>query len=627
MGVSLLSDLDLRLFQAGTHQRLYERLGAHRTRDGNGTDGVWFAVWAPHAESVSVVGDFNGWGSHEHSLRPRESSGVWERFVPGLEPGALYKYRVREPGGAVHDRADPYGVCQEVPPRTASIVWDLDYRWGDGEWMASRRERQALSSPMSIYELHVGSWKRVPEEDERPLSYRELAPQLAEYVSSLGFTHVQLMPVMEHPFVGSWGYQITGYFAATSRYGTPQDLMFLIDHLHQHGIGVILDWVPGHFPPDAHGLARFDGSPLYEHADPRSGSHPDGRSCTFDYGRREVRSFLLSSAMFWLDRFHADGLRVNGVASMLHSDASPHEGRENAEAIHFLRHLNEAVGRARPDVQMIAAESTSWPMVSRSTLSGGLGFGLKWDVGWLHDTLRYFERDPVHRRYHHCEVTFRSQYAFDENYVLPLSHDEVVHGKGSLLNRMPGDRWQKFANLRLLYGYMYSQPGKKLLFMGSELAQWREWSHDASLDWHLLDEATHAGVHRLVGDLNRRYRDEPSLHARDAAATGFAWVEGGDAEHSVLAFLRHGGPRDPAVLVVVNCTPVVRYDYAVGVPVRGVWDEILNTDAEVYGGTGVGNLGRVEARPEPCHEHPYHLSLTLPPLAVTWLRAPVGAQT
>jgi 1,4-alpha-glucan branching enzyme len=631
MAPSPLSDLDLHLFNEGTHQRLYECLGAHRARDEDGTEGVCFAVWAPDAAAVSVVGDFNDWRAEAHPMRPRASSGIWEVFVPGVAKGALYKYLVRGANGHVQDKADPYGVRHEVPPRSASVVWDLDYAWGDGEWMQARAERNRLGAPMSIYELHLGSWRRVPEEGDRPLSYRELAPRLAEYVSALGFTHVELMPVMEHPFGGSWGYQVTGYFAPTSRYGTPQDLMYLIDHLHQRGIGVILDWVPAHFPTDAHGLGRFDGTHLYEHADPRRGFHPDWRSYIFNYGRHEVRSFLLSSAMYWLDRFHADGLRVDGVASMLYLDYSreeggwipnAHGGRENVEAIDFLRGLNEAVYGAHPDVQTIAEESTSWPMVSRPTFAGGLGFGLKWDMGWMHDTLRYLERDPVHRRYHHNEITFRSLYAFDENFVLPLSHDEVVHGKGSLLNKMPGDRWQKFANLRLLYGYMYSQPGKKLLFMGSELAQWREWSHDSSLDWHLLDEDGHAGVQRLVTDLNHRYREEPALHVRDTEGGGFSWIDGGDAEHSVLSYLRLGGDGDPPVLVAINFTPVVRYDYPVGVPVAGRWEELLNTDAEIYGGSGVGNLGVVETRPEPMHGQPHRLKLTLPPLAAVWFRAP-----
>ncbi len=628
---SRLTDQDLHLFNEGTHMRLWERLGAHLGAGPDGAAGTHFAVWAPNARAVSVVGGWNGWDPDASPLSARGVSGIWEGFVPGVGRGELYKYLVRGKDGRAQDHADPYGLLHEEPPSTASIVWDLDYAWGDAGWMAARREANALTAPMSIYEVHLGSWRRVPEEGERSLTYRELAPRLSAHVRELGFTHVELMPVMEHPFAGSWGYQVTGYFAPTHRFGTPQDLMFLIDHLHQEGIGVILDWVPAHFPTDAHALGLFDGTHLYEHADPRKGFHPDWRSYIFNYSRHEVRSFLLSSALFWLDCYHADGLRVDGVASMLYLDYSRkegewipnvHGGRENLEAIGFLRQLNEGVYATHPDVQTIAEESTSWPMVSRPTYAGGLGFGMKWDLGWMHDTLRYLERDPIHRRYHHNEITFRSLYAFHESFVLPLSHDEVVHGKGSLLNKMPGDRWQKFANLRLLFGTMFGQPGKKLLFMGSELAQWREWNHDTSLDWHLLDEAPHAGVCRLLGDLNRLYREERALHAGDADPSGFAWVDGSDAEHSVLSFLRLGDDEDRPLLVVVNYTPVVRYDYRVGVPMEGDWEEILNTDAEAYGGSGVGNLGRVSAQPYPVHGRPASLALTLPPLAAVFFRAP-----
>jgi len=630
MAGTRLCEQDLYLFNEGTHQRLYDHLGAHPT-----DTGTTFAVWAPDAEQVSVIGDFNGWDPKAHPLSPRASSGIWEGAVDAIGRGALYKYWVRGRNGHEEAKSDPYAVHYETPPKTASVVWDLEYEWGDGEWMDTRAERNALDAPMTIYEVHLGSWRRVPEEDDRPLSYREIAEPLADYVVEQGFTHVELLPVMEHPFGGSWGYQVTGYFAPTSRFGTPQDFMHLVDVLHQRGVGVILDWVPAHFPTDAHGLGLFDGSHLYEHADPQVGFHPDWKSYIFNYGRHEVRSFLLSSARFWCDVYHADGLRVDGVASMLYRDYSreegewipnEHGGRENLEAISFLRQMNEALYDACPGVQTIAEESTSWPMVSRPTFVGGLGFGLKWDMGWMHDTLRFLERDPVHRRYHHNEITFRSLYAFHENFVLPLSHDEVVHGKGSLLNKMPGDRWQKFANLRLLYGYMYSQPGKKLLFMGSEIAQWREWSHDSSLDWHLLQEDAHGGVQRLVRDLNHTYASEPAMHARDAEPEGFEWIDGSDAERSVLSYVRHGAEGDPPVLVVLNFTPVVRYDYRVGVPVSGAWREVLNTDAEVYGGSGVGNLGEVHAEPIESHGRPTSVRVTLPPLAAVWFRAP-GAAT
>ena len=618
-----LSSQDLFLFNEGTHQRLYERLGAHLA-----AGGASFAVWAPSASAVSVVGDWNGWDAAADPLASRGPSGIWEGFVPGVEKGALYKYVVSTSDGRALEKADPYGFLHEVPPATASIVWDLDYTWGDSAWMRERAAKNALSAPMSVYEVHLASWRR---EDGRSLGYRELAPQLADHVEALGFTHVELLPVMEHPFAGSWGYQVTGYFAPTHRLGTPQDLMYLIDYLHQRGVGVILDWVPAHFPTDAHALGDFDGTHLYEHADPRRGFHPDWRSYIFNYGRHEVRSFLVSNALFWLDRYHADGLRVDGVASMLYLDYSrkegewipnEHGGRENLDAVRFLRQLNEAALEAHPDAAIIAEESTSWPMVSRPTRVGGLGFGLKWDMGWMHDTLRYLERDPLYRRWHHNEITFRSLYAFHENFVLPLSHDEVVHGKGSLLNKMPGDRWQKFANLRLLFASMFTQPGKKLLFMGSELAQWREWNHDGTLDWHLLEEAPHAAISRLIGDLNRLYREEPALHARDTDPSGFAWIDGSDAEHSAVTFLRLADPPTPPLLVAINFTPVVRYEYRVGVPIEGGWEEVLNTDAVIYGGSGVGNLGQVIARPVPLHARPMSMAITLPPLAAVIFRAP-----
>ncbi|MDQ3037520.1 MAG: 1,4-alpha-glucan branching protein GlgB [Myxococcota bacterium] len=628
---SRLTDDDLHWFNEGTHARLYEKLGAHAGVV-DGREGTFFAVWAPNAASVALVGDFNAWDVEAHPMRARAQSGIWETFAPGVGRGALYKFHVRsQHAGYRVDKADPFGVLHESAPGTASIVWDARHRWDDAIWMAQRAEKNALDAPMSIYELHLASWARVPEQDERPLGYRELATRLADYVIEQGYTHVELLPVMEHPFGGSWGYQVTGYFAPSHRHGKPEDFAFLVDHLHQRGIGVILDWVPAHFPTDEHGLGYFDGTHLFEHADPRKGFHPDWRSFIFNYGRLEVRSFLLSSAMFWLERFHADGLRVDGVASMLYLDYSrkegewipnEHGGRDNHEAVTFLRTMNEHVYREHPDVQTIAEESTSWPMVSRPAFAGGLGFGLKWDLGWMHDTLQYLERDPVHRRFHHNEITFRSLYAWSESFVLPLSHDEVVHGKGSLLNKMPGDRWQKFANLRLLFGLQFTSPGKKLLFMGNDFGQWREWDHDTSLDWHLADEAPHAGVRRLVGDLNRLYRSEPALHRFDCDPRGFQWIDGSDAERSALGFLRLGDDGEAPLLCAFNFTPVVRYAYPMGVPAEGRWLEILNTDAPIYGGSGVGNLGGVEALEGPRHERPFSIEITLPPLACVILRGP-----
>src|SRR5436305_10694411 len=546
---SPLGEQDLALVNAGTHYRLHDHLGAPPgTLDGEA--GTRFAVWAPNAGRVAVIGDWNDWDKGADPLALRVASGVWEGFVPGVAPGARYKYHiVSRFGGYRVDKADPFAFYAETPPLQASVVWELDYTWGDAEWMAGRGPRQALAAPISTYEVHLGSWRRVPEEGNRSLTYREAAPLLAEHVKAMGFTHVELLPIMEHPFYGSWGYQTTGYFASTSRFGTPQDFMYLVDHLHQQGIGVILDWVPSHFPGDEHGLVFFDGTHLYEHADPRQGFHPDWKSAIFNYGRPEVRSFLISSALFWIEQYHADGLRVDGVASMLHLDFSrkagewipnAYGGRENLDAIHFLRTLNDEVCAAFPDAQTIAEESTAWPMVSRPTYVGGLGFGYKWDMGWMHDTLKYLAHDPIHRKYHHNQLTFRSMYAFSETFVLPLSHDEVVHGKGSLLNKMPGDLWQKLASLRLLFGYMYAQPGKKLLFMGAELASWKEWNHDASLDWHLLDDPAHAGICRWLADLNRAYREEPALHQLDAAPEAFEWIAANDAEASVLSVPAQG---------------------------------------------------------------------------------------
>ncbi|MFW6200544.1 MAG: 1,4-alpha-glucan branching protein GlgB, partial [Gemmatimonadota bacterium] len=619
---SPITDEDLHLFNEGRHFRLHHKLGSHIV-EGEGEAGAHFAVWAPNARQVTVVGDFNGWDKDRHLLRPRGESGIWEGFVPGIEKGARYKYHIRShEGGYAVDKADPFAVRNETPPKTASVVWDLEYEWGDDAWMETRGETIAADAPVSIYEVHPGSWKRAPMEDgegpggDRSLTYRELAPRLVEHLDETGFTHVELLPVMEHPFYGSWGYQTTGYFAPTSRYGTPQDLMYLVDQLHQAGYGVILDWVPSHFPGDEHGLAYFDGTHLFEHADPREGFHPDWKSYIFNYGRHEVRSFLVSSAIHWLEHFHADGLRVDAVASMLYRDYGRKEGewipneyggRENLGAIRFLRELNEEVYRTFPDVQTMAEESTAWPMVSRPTYLGGLGFGMKWDMGWMHDTLDYLEKEPVHRKYHHDDLTFRRVYAFSENFVLPLSHDEVVHGKGSLLEKMPGDDWQKFANLRLLLAYQIAQPAKKLLFMGGEFGQRREWNHDESLHWHLLEHAPHAGVQRFVGDLNRTYRGEPALHELDFEEPGFQWIDANDSAQSVLSFLRLGRREDDMIAAVFNFTPVPRDNYRIGVPRGGVWREILNSDSESYGGSGKGNLGRVEAAPVPFHGRSHSL--------------------
>jgi 1,4-alpha-glucan branching enzyme len=625
----LLGEQDLFLFNEGTHLRLYEKLGAHPLTIG-GVEGTYFAVWAPDAEQVSVIGEFNSWDKASHTLQPKGNSGLWERFFPDIRKGTIYKYHVTSRYSNYRvDKADPFAFYAEVPPKTGSIIWELAYDWNDHEWMAARRQRNALDAPMAIYEVHLGSWRRVPEEGNRSLTYHELAPQLAEYVQSMGFTHVEFLPVMEHPFYGSWGYEVTGYFAPTSRYGTPQDLMYLIDYLHQRGIGVILDWVPAHFPRDEHGLGYFDGTHLFEHQDPQQGVHPDWDSFIFNYGRNEVRGFLLSNALFWLDKYHVDGLRIDAVASMLYLDYSRKEGewipneyggRENLRAIEFLRRFNEEVYKHYPDTQTIAEESTAWPMVSRPLYIGGLGFGLKWDMGWMHDTLSYMSRDPIHRKHHHNELTFRQIYASAENFVLPLSHDEVVHGKGSLLGKMPGDDWRKFANLRLLFGYMYAQSGKKLLFMGGEFGQWNEWNHDGSLDWHLLEYAAHAGVQRWVEDLNRLYRSEPALYERDCDGAGFAWIDCNDAEQSVLSFLRQGRMEKDTIAVVCNFTPVPRLNYQIGVPQSGFWKELLNSDAEGYGGSHQGNLGGVEAVPVSVHGHYHSLTITLPPLGIVFFK-------
>ncbi|MEW6380041.1 MAG: 1,4-alpha-glucan branching protein GlgB [bacterium] len=627
---SLLTENDIYLFREGSHFRLYDKLGSHLVTV-DGVSGAYFAVWAPNAEGVTVMGKFNGWNPDSHSLALRmDGSGIWEGFIPGIAHGAPYKYHIRSRYRHYRvDKGDPYAFRWEPAPETASVVWDLKYAWGDGEWMKNRAGANAFNAPMSIYEVHLGSWRRVPEEDGRFLTYREMAESLADYVEKMGFTHVEFLPVMEHPFYGSWGYQIVGFFAPSSRFGTPQDFMAMVDYLHQRGIGVILDWVPSHFPDNIQGLVFFDGTHLYEHADPRKGFHPEWKSYIFNYGRQEVRAFLISAALFWFDKYHIDGLRVDAVASMLYLDYArkwgewiPNEfgGKENIEAISFIKRLNEAIYSAYPDVQTIAEESTAWPMVSRPTYIGGLGFGLKWNMGWMHDTLSYFSKDAVYRKYHQGQLTFSIWYAFWENFVLPLSHDEVVYGKGSLIGKMPGDDWQKFANLRLLFGYMYGHPGKKLLFMGGEFAQWREWNHDLSLDWHLLEYFPHQGVQKWVADLNRMYATEPALHELDFSSEGFEWVDFHDAESSVISFIRKGKTTGDLIMAVCNFTPVPRENYRLGVPWSGIWKEILNSDARVYGGSGHGNFGQVEATPLPAHGKSCSLSLLLPPLGIIFLK-------
>ncbi len=621
----LLTEHDVFLLREGTHCRLYRQLGCQLA-----ADGAHFAVWAPNARRVSVIGEFNGWNRDAHPLASRaDGCGVWEGFVDGVRPGQTYKYALLGAQGAWLEKADPFAFAAELPPSTASRTAALDYEWRDGEWMAQRARANALDAPMSIYEVHLGSWRR--NGDGGFLDYRFAARALADYVRQTGFTHVELLPIMEHPFYGSWGYQTTGYFAPSARYGSPQDFMAFVDILHQAGIGVILDWVPSHFPADAHGLASFDGTYLFEHQDPRQGFHPEWNSSIFNYGRNEVRAFLQSSALFWLDRYHVDGLRVDAVASMLYLDyarkegewiPNRHGGRENLEAIGFLRALSESVYRDHPDVQLIAEESTAWPMVSRPTYVGGLGFGLKWNMGWMHDTLRYFSEDPLFRRYHHNTITFSIMYAFHENFVLPLSHDEVVYGKGSLIGKMPGDGWQQFANLRLLLGYMWTHPGKKLLLMGGEFGQRREWTHEGELEWWVLQHPEHAGAQRWAGDLNRVYRGERALHAVDFAPSGFEWIDCNDADNSVLTYLRMA-PGSRPVVVACNFTPVPRHNYVIGVPQGGRWVELLNSDAPIYGGSGMGNLGAVEAAPVGAHGRSRSLTLTLPPLSILVL-APEG---
>ncbi|KQW54660.1 1,4-alpha-glucan branching protein GlgB [Variovorax sp. Root411] len=616
---SLQNEQDVHLFREGTHSRLYDVLGCHPSTEG----GAHFAVWAPNAESVSVVGDWNYWSGDADPLRPSaDGTGIWQGHAPNAAIGQAYKYRIRSRyGGYSVDKADPVAFSAEPPPATASRICELSYEWGDAQWMSTRGSRNALDAPMSVYEVHLGSWRR---RDGRFLDYRELARQLAAYVNEMGFTHVELMPVTEHPFYGSWGYQTTGYFAPTSRFGSPQDFMYLVDHLHQQGIGVLLDWVPSHFPTDEHGLAYFDGTHLYEHADPRQGFHPEWNSSIFNYGRPEVRSFLVSSGLFWLDLYHVDGLRVDAVASMLYLDyarghgewiPNRHGGRENLEAIDFIQTLNRAVYREHPDAITVAEESTAWPRVSRPTDMDGLGFGEKWNMGWMHDALSYMKEEPVHRKYHHHKLTFSLVYAFHENFVLPLSHDEVVHGKGSLLNKMPGDDWQQFANLRALFGFMWAHPGKKLLFMGGEFGQRREWTHDGELEWWVCELEGHGGLQRLVARLNHVYRGAPALHQLDFSSPGFEWIAADDADTSVFAFLRKASDGSPPLLVVSNMTPVPRTNYLLGVPLGGHWRELINTDATEFGGSGWGNFGGVEAAPVRSHGRRQSVCLTLPPLS------------
>jgi 1,4-alpha-glucan branching enzyme len=626
----IVSDYEAYLFGEGHWLRAWEKMGA-RPAQLDGRDGYTFAVWAPNARAVSVVGDFNSWDGRTHSMRNLGASGIWETFVPGIAEGQPYKFEIEPAYGPRFLKADPWALFAEQPPRTASVTSHLGrHVWRDHAWMDARRDRgTALDRPMSIYEVHASSWRRKPEEGNRALSWRELAAELVPYVKSLGFTHIELMPVMEHPFDPSWGYQVTGYFAPTSRHGSPDDFRFLIDECHVNGIGVILDWVPGHFPKDAHGLAWFDGTALFEHSDPRQGEHQDWGTLIFNYGRHEVRNFLTANALYWLESFHIDGLRVDAVASMIYLDYSRKEGewvpnrfggRENLEAIDFLRELNALTHSHEPGTATIAEESTAFPAVSRPTWVGGLGFTYKWNMGWMHDILTYVTKDPVFRRWEHSHLTFSMLYAFNENFILPFSHDEVVHGKGAMMDKAPGDAWQRAANLRALYAFMYAHPGKKLMFMGCEFGQWREWTHDESLDWHLLDFELHQGLQRFVADVNRLYAREPALHEVDFEPAGFEWIDCNDHESSVISFIRRAkDPRD-WVVFVVNWTPVVRHDYRVGVPQTGFYEELLNSDASFYGGSNAGNQGGMPAEPIPSHGRPYSLNLTLPPLGGVMLK-------
>lgn len=626
---SLLTDYDIHLFRSGKHFKLYEKLGAHLTSFGS-KKGVYFAVWAPNAKSVSVIGNFNGWNDTQTRMHPRwDESGIWEIFVPGLQKGEVYKYAIHSNTGEYLEKADPFAAFAEVAPKTASVVWNAEYKWKDKKWLDNRKLMADMPKPYSVYEVHIGSWRRKIEDGNRSLSYLELAEELVSYLKEMNYTHVEFLPVMEHPFFGSWGYQITGYFAPTSRFGTPEEFMTLVDTLHQNNIGVILDWVPSHYPGDEHGIYKFDGTYLYEHADPRKGFHPDWKSYIFNYGRNEVRSFLISNALFWLERYHIDGLRVDAVASMLYLDYSrkagewiPNQfgGNENLEAISFLKEFNETVYANFPDAVTIAEESTAWPGVSKPTYLGGLGFGQKWMMGWMHDTLHYFKKEPVHRKYHQNEITFSVMYAFTENFMLPLSHDEVVHGKGSLLGRMPGDEWQRFANLRLLFGYMYTHPGTKLVFMGGEIGQSGEWSHDKSLDWHLLQYAPHAGIKTFIQELNVHYKSEPALYHYSFDQRGFQWIDYSDSGNSVIAYQRKSDKKEDLLIVVCNFTPEARQHYRIGVPVRGKWREVFNTDNLKYGGSGVLNIGDLVTSPIKYHQQDYSVSVTLPPLGMTVLK-------
>ena len=625
-GVTRFTEYDIHLFKEGNHYHLHDKFGAH-IMEAEGTHGVFFAVWAPNAQSVSVIGDFNYWDDNAHHLAARwDQSGVWEGFIPGVQKGALYKYCLTAQNGQRLEKADPFALFNEVPPKTASIVWDLEFDWNDADWLTQRAATKDDAKPYSVYEIHFASWRRKVEEDNRSLSYAEMAHELVEYVKDLGFTHVEFMPIMEHPYGPSWGYQITGYFAPTSRFGTPQEFMQLVNALHQAGIGVILDWVPSHFPADAHGLAIFDGTHLYEHEDPRKGFHPDWKSFIFNYGRNEVRAILISNALFWIKHYHADGLRVDAVASMLYLDYSRNEGEwepneyggnENIEAISFLRKMNETVYGEFPDIVTIAEESTSWPMVSRPTYMGGLGFGQKWMMGWMHDTLTYFKKEAVYRKYHHNEITFSIMYAFTENFMLPLSHDEVVHGKGSLLARMPGDDWQRFANLRLMFGYMFLHPGTQLIFMGGEIGQSAEWNHESSVDWHLLDNPLHKGIQSWIKRLNAFNKAQPSLYEYAFQNKGFEWVDYSDGENSIIIFQRNGKNPDDTLVVVLNFTPVPRNNYRIGVPHRGYWKEVLNSDATDVGGSGVTNIEIKKTIPVSYHNRDFAISISLPPLGIT----------
>jgi 1,4-alpha-glucan branching enzyme len=622
-----IGDLDLHLLGEGRHEELWQRLGAHVVEH-EGVRGTAFAVWAPAARAISVVGDFNSWDGRLHAMRSLGSGGIWELFLPAVEPGTRYKYEILAADGELHLKADPCAQQAELPPQTASVVSENRHDWRDSEWLEQRAKAEPLGRPMSIYEVHMGSWRLNPLEDNRSLSYLELADELGAYALDMGFTHVELLPVMAHPFSGSWGYQVSGYFAPAPAYGSPDDLREFVDRLHQQGLGVILDWVPAHFPRDDFALARFDGTALYEHEDPRRGAHPDWGTLVFNYGRHEVRNFLVSNALFWLREYHVDGIRVDAVASMLYLDYSrkagewvPNQfgGREDLDAVAFLKELNEVLYGREPGVISAAEESTAWPGVSRPTYLGGLGFGFKWNMGWMHDTLGYFQQDPIYRRYHHHELTFSLMYAFSENFILPLSHDEVVHGKGSLYSKMAGDRWQKLANLRALYAYMWAHPGKKLLFMGCELAQESEWSHERSLDWHLLERPENAGIQALVRDLNHAYRDEPALWEVDSDPYGFYWLEPNDADSNVVAFARTSKDAERVLVFVANLSPVARGPYRLGLPRATRWRELINTDSTFYGGSDLGNLGEIKPEPIPWHDQPYSAELTLPPLAAMWL--------